>query len=394
MDVAGGNIIRGRFFGLGRMEGWGPELLTEEQRRKKIGFGKYPLLDWAGITPREATIEQILRGTPYPIKAAWIQGSNTFTSASAFGKRVHGALKTLDFNVVVDLFMTPTAMAAADMVLPAATYPERDGLAITVGATTCVGLINRAIEPVGECKSDMEINLEVGKRLNPELWPWKNVQEMFSSMLKSVGVTYEAFREMGWAYDVFEYKKYEKGLLRQDKKEGFDTPTGKAELYSTILEKCGLDPLPYYEEPPESPVSTPEIAREYPLILTTGARSWSFFHSEHRQIPLLRRMNPDPITEVHPETAEKLGIKDGDWIYIESRHGRCQQRAKLTKGIHPRVIHSQHGWWFPEQSGPEPNLFGVWESNINLLLPSGWTGRSGLGYPYKSQMCKVYKKEA
>jgi len=120
---------------------------------------------------------------------------------------------------------------------------------------------------------------------------------------------------------------------------------------------------------------------------------WGFFHSEHRQIPSLRQMNPDPITEIHPETAEKLGIKDGDWIYIESKYGRCQQRAKLTNGIDPRVVHSQHGWWFPEQSGPEPNLFGAWTSNINLLLPSGWTGRSGLGYPFKAQMCRVYKSE-
>jgi anaerobic selenocysteine-containing dehydrogenase len=256
-----------------------------------------------------------------------------------------------------------------------------------------VGTTNKAIEPVGESKSDMEIILELGKRLNPEAWPWNNVQDMFSAMIQSMGITFEELRKKGFAYDTFEYKKYEKGLLRQDKKAGFNTPTGKIELYSTVFEKCGLDPLPYFEEPPESPVSTPEITKDYPLVLTTGAKSWGFFHSEHRQIPALRSMNPDPITEIYPETAEKLGIKDGDWIYIETQYGRCQQRAKLTAGIHPRVIHSQHGWWFPEKSGPEPSLFGVWESNINLLLPSGWVGRSGFGYPFKSQMCRVYKKE-
>jgi len=160
-----------------------------------------------------------------------------------------------------------------------------------------------------------------------------------------------------------------------------------------VLEKCGLDALPYFEEPPESPVSTPEIAKEYPLVLTTGARMRGLFHSEHRQIPWLRHLHPDPITEIHQETAKKLGIKDGDWIYIESRYGKCKQRARLTQGIHPGVIHSQHAWWFPEKPGPEPSLFGVWESNINLLLPSGWTGRSGLGYPFKNQMCRVYKTE-
>jgi anaerobic selenocysteine-containing dehydrogenase len=104
-------------------------------------------------------------------------------------------------------------------------------------------------------------------------------------------------------------------------------------------------------------------------------------------------MNPDPITEIHPETADTLGIKDGDWIYLENRYGRCRQKAKLTEGIHPRVVHAQHGWWFPEKSGSEPSLFGAWESNINLLLPGGWTGRAGFGYPFKAQMCRVYMVE-
>jgi anaerobic selenocysteine-containing dehydrogenase len=206
-------------------------------------------------------------------------------------------------------------------------------------------------------------------------------------------MTFEELRDKGFAYDTYEYRKYEKGRLRPDKKAGFNTPTGKVELYSTKFEEMGLDPLPYFEEPPESPVSTPEIAKEYPLVLTTGAKTIAFFHSEHRQIPSLRRINPDPLTEIHPETAEKLGIKDGDWIYIENKHGRCRQRAKITDGIHPGVVHSQHGWWFPEKPGPEPSLFGVWESNINLLLPRGWTGKSGLGYPFKAQMCRVYKAE-
>lgn len=171
----------------------------------------------------------------------------------------------------------------------------------------------------------------------------------------------------------------------------FDTSSGKVELRSTVFERCGLDPLPYYEEPPESPVSRPELAEEYPLVLTTGAKTRFFFHSEHRQIPSLRSKNPDPVTEIHPETAAELCIEDGDWIVIENRHGRCKQKARLTDKIHPRVVSAQHGWWFPEKAGPEPSLFGAWESNINLLLPSGWTGRSGLGYPFKAQLCRVRK---
>jgi anaerobic selenocysteine-containing dehydrogenase len=390
MDVPGGNIIRGQLFGMGMPPG---EKVPKALDVKRIGAGKYPFMDWADMLPGEALIDQILTGNPYPIKASWIQGTNTFACGTADAKRTYEAFKKLDFNVVVDLFVTPTAMAFADIVLPAATYPERDGIYNPIGGVTCIGTINKAIEPVGECKSDMEINLELGKKLNPQDWPWKDVREMFDSMLRSTGMTFTQLRDKGYLFGCFEYKKHEKGLLRPDKEPGFDTPTGKVELYSTVLEKCGLDGLPYFEEPPESPVSTPEITKDYPLILTTGARIRAFFHSEHRQIPSLRKMNPDPIVEMNYETGEKLGIKDGDWVYIESKYGRCRQKAKLTNDIDSRVVHAQHGWWFPEKPGKEPSLFGVWESNINLLIPSGWTGKSGLGYPFKTQMCRVYKED-
>jgi anaerobic selenocysteine-containing dehydrogenase len=386
-------MIRGQLFGMGHLFDWGLDLLSEEQKQKKVGLGRYPLIDWMEFVPGEALIDQMLTEEPYPIRAAWIQSTNTIACGVADPRRTYEAFKKLDLNVVVDLFMTPTAIAFADYVLPAATYPERDGVYLPLGGVTCTGTINRAIEPLGECRSDMEINLEMGRRLNPAAWPWENVHEMFDAMLADAHVTFEELRELGYLFDEFQYLKHEKGWLRPDGEPGFDTPTGKVELYSTVFERCGLDPLPYYEEPPESPMSTPEVAEVDPLVLTTGARVQGYFHSEHRQIPSLRRMNPDPVTEIHPLTAAALGIEDGDWIMLENRYGRCKQRAKLSEGIDPRVVSAQHGWWFPEKEGPEPSLFGAWDSNINLLLPSGWTGRSGLGYPFKSQMCRIRRAD-
>ena len=221
----------------------------------------------------------------------------------------------------------------------------------------------------------------------------ESVEEVLDDMLKNGGqsVDFRGLTEQGWIHMPQKYRKYET--------DGFKTPTGKVELCSTVFEKCGLDPLPYFEEPPESPVqeSFGETS-EYPLILTTGAKTPGFFHSEHRQIPQLRKLNPEPLAEIHPQTAEKYGIKDGDWICIENRHGRCRQRARITNDIHPQVIHAQHGWWFPEKDGHQPSLFGAWESNINLLLPSGYMGKSyigkaGLGFPFKSMMCRVYKEK-
>ena len=276
------------------------DLLPEEQKKKKIGAGMFPFCDRSGYIPviGAALEEQLISGEPYPVKAAWIQTTNTFACGAAAAKKIYDGFRKLDFVAVADLFMTPTAMAFADIVLPASTYAERDG--IGESGMTLTGTINKAIEPVGECRSDMEINLELGRRLNPEAWPWKDVREMFDVMLEPHGIGFEKLRDKIYLYDHFEYRKYEKGLLRPDEKPGFNTPTGRVELYSTIMEECDLDPLPYFEEPPESPVSTPEIAKESPLVWTTGAKTRAFFHSEHRQIPSLRSMNPDPLTEIHP----------------------------------------------------------------------------------------------
>ena len=99
-------------------------------------------------------------------------------------------------------------------------------------------------------------------------------------------------------------------------------------------------------------------------ILITGMRPTAFFHSEHRQLPWLRELLPEPYVEIHPETAKKEGIEEGDWVIIESSRGRCPQRAKLTLGIDPQVIGAQHAWWFPEKDSPG---HGWRDSNINLL---------------------------
>jgi anaerobic selenocysteine-containing dehydrogenase len=181
----------------------------------------------------------------------------------------------------------------------------------------------------------------------------------------------------------FKYKKYENG--------GFKTPTGKIELYSTRFEQMGYAPLPYYEEPPESPVSTPEVAAEYPLVLTSGGRISYFFNSEHRQIERLRKAHRDPVAEIHPDTARRYRIAKGAWMWIATRRGRIRQKAKLTDGIDPRVIHVQHGWWFPEQAAPD---YGVWTSNANVLTDNQAPYDPQMGtYQLRALLCQISPAE-
>jgi anaerobic selenocysteine-containing dehydrogenase len=273
--------------------GWGRELLSDEVRdAKKIGNEQYPLFKAAmGPASTDETIKTLETGEPYRLKAAWLQTVNPLACTGPDPRRTLAALQTLEFIVCVDIFMTPTAMALADVVLPAATFPERNGLRVGDGVQR--GETINKVTQRGECRSDMQINLELGKRLNADAWPWETVEEMYSFILKETGMGFEELQRSAPVYLPFEYHKHEKGLLRPDGQPGFPTRTGRIELWSTLYAAVGLDPLPYFEEPVPGPASTPELYGEYPLVLTTGARQLGLFHSEHRQIPHLRALHPE-----------------------------------------------------------------------------------------------------
>ena len=345
----------------------------------------------------DSVIDTLETQQPYPFKMAWFFGTNPLANTTyAEPKRWYKQLKELEFAVVQDIFMTPTAMAFCDIFLPLTTFAEHDGVVLPhFGRNThMLGAMNKAVD-AGDCKSDLEICIWLGKKLNPKAWPWDTAAEFFTDQIKpSLGITFDELREEGIHQQHFEYRKYEEGLLRSDGQPGFNTPTGRVELKSSIYKMWGEDNLPYFEEPYYSPYSQPkEVVEEYPLIVTTGGRSIAMFHSEGRQVPSLRAINPDPLVQINPTTAKKYGIEDGDWVAIENELGRAVEKAKLTETIDPRVIHCQHGWWFPEQDGEEPNLFGVWKSSINSLIPNNKTGKLGFGANYKSVIAKIYKVE-
>ena len=334
---------------------------------------------------------------PYPLKMAWFYATNLLANtAGAQPKRWYEALRKLEFNVVQDVFMTPTAMALCDLFLRVTTFAEHDGIVLPhFGRNTHMLMaMNKCVE-VGDCRSDLEIDFMVGKRLNPKAWPWESVADFFTEQIQPVlGVTFEELQEKGWIQQPFEYRKYEKGLLRSDGEPGFNTPTGMVELCSSLYGDWGEDPLPYFKENDLTPFSRPDLADEYPLILTTGGRETTSFHSEHRQIPSLRAIMPEPLVQIHPDTAKAYGIEDGDWVCIENPLGCAIEKAQITTIIDPRVIHAQHGWWYPEQDAEEPNLNGLWKTSINSLIPHRAIGKMGFGAPYKNVMCSIRKVDS
>ncbi len=366
--------------------------MDDELWQKRIGAEAWPGLSTGMATTQpDATLDTMESGEPYELHMGWFNSSNFLTpTCSANPKRWHDALLKLDFVVVQDLVMTPTAMAHGDIFLPLSTWAEHDGIVIThYGRNTVfMGPMNKALT-VGECKSDIEVCIAIGNRINPDWWPWDNAESFFDDQLKELGMTFNDLREAGFYQPGYTYKKYEKGMLRFDGAPGFNTVTGKVEMKSTLYRAWGEDPLPYYEEPNYSPISRPQDVEKYPLIMTTGARTYTSFHSEHRHVPSLRAIDPWPVIELHPEDAANYGITNGDWVEVYNMFGDARLKARVTPTILKGVVHCTHGWWFPEQNGEEPNLYGVWKSNVNTLIPHFNVGKLGFGAPYKGIMCNV-----
>ena len=327
----------------------------------------------------------MLYGEPYPVRAAITLSSNPMVTEPNT-KLVYDALKSLDLYVVVDFFRTPSA-ELADYVLPATTYLERPWLWTYSGVVGSDRALPKTEEGSHDRRDDYDVWRAVGlaSGQSEDDWPWLTLEELYDFRLAPVGLDFATFMAEG---GVLAPPRAEKRYLQT----GFATPTGKIELYSHTLDQLGYDPLPQFYEPAESPLSTPEVAAEYPLVLITGGRVQPYYHSEHRQVQTLRSLRPDPTVQINPATAAAHGIEDGSWVWIESPRGRIQQKCALFAGIDPRVVHVEHGWWFPEDDAAEPSLHGVWRSNSNVLTdddPAVCNRISG-GYPLRGMLCKVY----
>ena len=279
----------------------------------------------------------------YDLRMCWMIGTNPLACMADQPQRWYEAMKPLDFVVVQDIFMTPTIMALADVVLPLSTFAEHDGLVTpNYGRNQhFIGAMNKAFDNPNT-KSDLEILIDMGKRLRPELWGrMESVDQFFDEQLRAnYDFGLEDVRAVPAKMAGYEYRKYEKGLLRPDGEPGFDTTTGMIELKSLVLENYGEGAVPYYEEPEFSHISKPELAEEFPLYYTTGGRNISMFHSEHRQVPSMRAMHPWPLVSINPVVAEKYGIADGDWVRVTTPQGSMTQKAWITEDgqrqVHPR----------------------------------------------------------
>ena len=339
---------------------------------------RFKLAARANLVPSQEVSKAILAQQPYPLKAGLIFGSNPLLTYAG-AEETYAAFQKLDFMVAADLFMTPT-VALADIVLPVAAPLEYDDL---VQQRSCVAARPKIIAPPGECRSDMQwINL-IAARMGFGRYFWRDESAALDAVLAPAGLNYDQLKNLGIYCIQHHYRKFEA--------RGFSTRSGRVELFSEPLREMGIDPLPVFVEPRLTPFGAPDLTAEYPLVLTSSKNPF-FFHASHRNIPSLRKLSPEPLVELHPETAAKLGLEEGDRVHIETPRGKIRQSLRLNADLDRRVAVAAFGWWFPEKGLAE--LYGWQEANLNMLTDSSPPHDPAMGSAnLRGIMCKVFKPD-
>lgn len=336
-----------------------------------VGAEKFPLWNYLeGEMQAMDMPRQILEGEPYPLRAIFAMGLNARMFPDS--DRMFRALESLDFFVDTDLFMTDTAKWA-DIVLPACSSFERGEFKPYRGGLAWY--TSPAIQPLGEAKSDVEICAELAKVMDLSDEVLKKGYEYFIQkyILDDFGVTTEELKKAELPVQIAEVKHHEE-LAELEK--GLNTPTGKFELKSAVIERhpeWGLEALPVYTEPLDD--ADPE---KYPYVFTSGSRIPNALHSRLHKVPRNRSLRPDPMADMNKADCERLCVKEGDYIEISTKKGALCVKVNPTLTVPEGLVNLFHGY---SEADAESIMDG------DHLDPYS-------GFPaYRSVRCAVRKKE-
>lgn len=340
-------------------------------------LGDYPLFaEFARQIPHQSVIDAILTEQPYPIKAMIMQGGNPVVTIANTSRTIQ-AMEKVDFLAVMDLFLTRTAQYA-DLVLPASTFLETTALTAYPGLrTNYFRLQQKVIEPVGNSWPDWKLWFELGRALgyNKE-FSWDTVEEAIDEQLQPSGYTVDEVKNNPIFFPLQE-KKYER--------EGFWTPSGKVELYSSILEKYGYKPLPDYKKSPVRIALENNDNKEYSLVGTNWPKPGSYVHSFLRNIPELRALDPKPLIMINPKDAQQRNIKEGELVTVTSPQGAITITACLTNKIKEGVVGIAWGWG---EAVPQANINDLTDDSARDMICGTTSNREFLCEvePLKSQI--------
>lgn len=355
------NFVRpGKFYLLSKRRDFADKTIGKE----------YPMTLVSTSVPSWKLVKAILEEKPYLPRAIFSMLTNPMTSFIN-SKETREALMKIEFSVVLDIFMTPTA-ALADIVLPVAFGMEHDEVGYWPGWYNEVRAHPKVVDPPGDCWPDTKVINELAKRLGSDDF-WEEDHEALDAWLAPSGLSFEDLKHHR---TLLPKKAYSNANLR--------TPSGKVEIVSEALVFLGLAVLPTWRELS----AIPEIPDEYPLLFT-NSKSEIFVGTSYKSVPALRAMRPEPVVQMNPATARDLGLIDGDEVYIETKIGRAKQRLVFDSDMDPRVIFVDFGWWFPE----DPSGALGWDTaNINMLTSDTEPIDPAVGVMVlRGVPCRVYK---
>lgn len=337
-DAPGGNVDFGR---PSVAPVSGEHFLSDAQRRKMIGATQRPLGPalFGGGVVADDLYTAILDRAPYAVRALVGFGGNPLVTR-ADPDRGRRALQALDFHVQAGPVLNESARLA-DIVLPVNTQWEREGLRagfdVSEAAASLIQLRPAAVPSAGESRSDMSIVFELAKRLGFASDFWNGDPDAaLAAHLAPSGVTLAALRAAPEGIRVKLATRYRRHAECTDTGfRGVDTPSRLVEIFSERLQDGGHDPLPHAGA--EIPVA------HFPLILTT-AKVPHYCHSQYRDIPSLRKRLPDPLVELHPDTAAARKIADGDWVQVLTPSAAIRLKAKFDRHLAQDVVCAQYGW--------------------------------------------------
>ncbi|MHC4940047.1 MAG: formate dehydrogenase subunit alpha [Planctomycetota bacterium] len=263
---------------------------------------------------------EILRGvTAGPIRSIYLVGENPALSEADATHAQH-AMESVDFLVVQDIFLTESAQYA-DVVLPAASFAEKDGT--FTNTERRVQRVRKAIEPIGESRDDAWIVCEIAKRMGADGFDFAGAEEVMAEIASVTpqygGISHERIADVGLQWPCPD--KTHPGT-RYLHAESFPRPGGKGRFF----------PLEY-RAPDEEPDA------EYPLVLTTE-RSLYHYHTATmtRRVRGLETLREEELVEIHPRDAVELSIASGDWVKVTSRRGEVKARALVTEASPPGTV--------------------------------------------------------
>jgi formate dehydrogenase alpha subunit len=286
----------------------------DAQQKFEAAWG-VKLSETPGLTHSEI-FDKIHEGT---IKSLYLVGENPYLSEANASHAIE-AMEKIDFLVVQDIFLTETAQLA-DVVLPAATFAEKDGT--FTNTERRVQRVRAAIAPRGEAKEDWRIVTEIARRMGAPGFDYSTPAQIMAEIASLTpsygGITYERLEEGGlqWPCPTIDHP---------------GTPILHTERFSTASGKARLMPLSFRES-----AELPD--NEFPLLLTTD-RSLFHYHtgSMTRRVEGLEQLVSEEFVKINPADAAHLALVDGEMVQVSSRRGTTTAKTKLTAVCPPGLV--------------------------------------------------------